>query len=201
MIAILTGDIINSRELKDSNEWIVPFKEAFNSLGNEPKNWEIFRGDSFQLEVAPENALYVAIQLKTTAKNILPLDVRIAIGIGEKEYDSENITESNGEAFINSGEQFDELKKVTLAIKSPWKEVDEQLNLSLELALLTMDNWSQNSAEIFKLSMKNQKITQKELGDQLGITQGRVSERQKRAGFDEIMKLESHYRKLISAKV
>jgi len=37
--------------------------------------------------------------------------VRMAIGIGGKSYSGDRITESNGEAFINAGEKFEELEK------------------------------------------------------------------------------------------
>lgn len=42
----------------------------------------------------------------------------MAIGIGCKDYNAPKITESNGEAFIYSGELFDEMKKKKLSIKT-----------------------------------------------------------------------------------
>ena len=92
------------------------------------------------------------------------------------------------------------LKKQTIAIKTPWQEVDEELNIAFDLALLTMDSWTKNSAEVFKLSLQSENSTQKEIGEVLGITQGSVSERQKRAGFESIMKLEKRFQKLIHQK-
>ncbi|WP_339663585.1 sigma factor-like helix-turn-helix DNA-binding protein, partial [uncultured Polaribacter sp.] len=168
-----------------------------------PKNWQIYRGDSFQLEIQNlEEAFYVALDLKANLKRIEGIDVRIGIGIGKKEYNYSEITASNGEAFINSGVAFDTyLKKQTLAIKTPWQEIDEELNLAFELALLTMDSWTQNSAEVFKISLKEKDATQNEIAKILGITQGRVSERQKRAGFEQIMKLEKRFQKLINQKI
>lgn len=201
MTSILTGDIINSKKT-DSRIWLKVLKEILQSLGESPKNWEIYRGDSFQLEIEEfENALKIAFKIKSCIKTIENIDVRIAIGFGEKDHITKNITEANGEAFINSGFAFDHyLKKQTLAIKSPWKEFDEEINLSLELALLTIDSWTVNSAEVFKISLENPNLTQSEIAEILGITQGRVSERQKRAGFEPILKLEKHFRKVINQK-
>jgi hypothetical protein len=50
------------------------------------------------------------------------------MGIGEKTFAGESISESNGTAFIYSGEKFDILKKenVTMGIKSPWKSFHEE---------------------------------------------------------------------------
>ena len=117
--------------------------------------------------------------------------------IGSKNYNAPRITESNGEAFIYSGELFDKMKKKTLAIKTPWHDFDKQMNLCFDLALLTMDRWTQNSAEIVKMVLDQPQLTQTELGEKLGITQGRVSDRQKRAGFEEMLKLEKRFRELV----
>ena len=66
---------------------------------------------------------------------------------------------------------------------------------------MTIDNWTINSAEIFKISTKNKEAIQKDIAALLGISQGSVSERQKRAGIEPIMKLETHFRKQILKKI
>jgi predicted XRE-type DNA-binding protein len=115
MIAVITGDIINSRK-GEVEKWIYSLKEVLNYYGKEPKDWEIFRGDSFQLSIAPEKAMLAAIHIKSVIKQTKLQDVRMAIGIGEEKYSSSKITESNGSAYIRSGECFESLKKQTLAI-------------------------------------------------------------------------------------
>jgi hypothetical protein len=201
MTSILTGDIINSRKNED-NFWLKTLKETLDTFGDSPKYWQIYRGDSFQLEIENcENAFYAALKLKSYLKSIENIDVRIGIGIGKKEFNVDKITESNGEAFINSGFAFDNyLKKQTIAIKTPWQDLDEEFNIAFDLALLTMDSWTKNSAEVFKLSLASENHTQKEIAAILGITQGSVSERYKRAGFESIIKLEKRFRKLILQK-
>ncbi|TXD51506.1 MULTISPECIES: SatD family protein [unclassified Polaribacter] len=202
MTSILTGDIINSRK-KDDNLWLKTLKEILNTFGNAPKYWQIYRGDSFQLEIENcEKAFYAALKIKAALKKIGTVDVRIGIGIGKKEFDADKITEANGEAFINSGFAFDTyLKKQSLALKTPWPAIDEELNIAFDLALLTMDSWTVNSAEVFKISLEDENATQKEIAAILRITQGRVSERQKRAGFEQVMKLEQRFQKLIHQKI
>ena len=82
MTSILTGDIINSRNVA-TQLWLPILKDAFNAVGTSPKTWEIYRGDSFQVEINTiEDALLFAIKLKTALKKSKNLDVRIAIGIG-----------------------------------------------------------------------------------------------------------------------
>lgn len=201
MTSVLTGDIIKSRKTQNVS-WLKSLKEILNTIGNSPKIWQIYRGDSFQLEVEnSEKAFYTALKIKSQLKSTVNIDVRIGIGIGQKEFNADEITASNGEAFINSGVAFDTyLKKQTIAIKTPWQEIDEELNIAFDLALLTMDSWTKNSAEVFKISLAKEGATQKEIASILGITQGSVSERNKRAGFEPIMKLEKRFRKLIQQK-
>ena len=67
MIAVLTGDIINSRE-DQSPKWLIALKEGLNQYGKEPQDWEIYRGDSFQLETTPSKALQAAIHIKAAMK-------------------------------------------------------------------------------------------------------------------------------------
>lgn len=191
MTSILTGDIINSRNIP-SEEWLPLLKKIFNKVGKTPKTWEIFRGDSFQIEIEnPENALFFAIKLKATLKQIKNLDVRIGIGIGEKNNNYNNITEGNGDAFILSGEAFDTIaKKQNLAILTDDERFNEVMNSTLALGLLTMDNWTTNSAEFAVKYLNNRETTQKVLARELNISESSASERRKRAGIDEILRVE-----------
>ena len=202
MTSIVTGDIIRSRIIDDPEEWMGPLKTLFKTLGSEPAVWQFFRGDSFQLEVKNvEDVLMIALKMKAAVKSIKELDIKTAIGIGSKNYDAPAITESNGEAFIYSGELFDKMKKKNLAIRTPWKEFDKQMNLYFDLAMLTMDRWTQNSAEIVKMSLDSPNLTQRELGEKLGISQGRVSDRLRRAGFEEMLKLEKRFREQVKQNI
>ena len=193
MIAILTGDIKNSSEHK-ANKWLPLLKSSLSKYGKEPKDWEIYRGDSFQLQCTPENALEAAIYIKACIKQIRQLDVRISIGLGEKNYDSPKITESNGPAFINSGECFENLKKQNLGIKTPNEKFDELINLLLELALLTMDDWTPAISRTVQCTMDNPEMNQKELASLLNKSQGNISEELNKAGFDEIKKMIDFYK-------
>jgi len=201
MVSILTGDIINSRTLS-AEVWMPVLKKALTAIGKEP-SWEIFRGDSFQLQSVPDRAFLNAIYLKASVKTIKNLDVRIAIGIGEKKFSAKKITESNGEAFIYSGEKLDELKneRINMAVQSSWPDFDYEINVSIRLALIAMDNWSQISAEMVKLSIENENISQKELAELARKSQSTVSEALKRARFAEILELDSLYKKKINSLI
>lgn len=196
MIAILTGDIINSRE-GETKEWLKQLKKALNQYGKAPKQWEIFRGDSFQLSLSPENALLAASHIKASLKQIKGQDVRMAIGLGKEGHKAKKITESNGSAYVLSGECFDSLKKQTIALRSTNPDWDEPINIMLSLALLTANNWSSTVAHIIRVMLENPEKSQKEIAKLLKKSQSNLSEALKRGGFEEIMHLNRYFQEQI----
>ncbi len=200
MIVILTADIINSRKLS-SKKWMNDFKQLLNSFGKSPNDWEIYRGDEFQLEIKnPEDAFLIAFQIKAFFKSI-SLDVRMSLGFGDKTYKTKKITESNGSAFIRSGELFETLKKqkINLAVNSGNPDFDEEFNLILQLSMSFMDSWLQQSAEFVLVAIKNPTLSQEEIGLKLGINQAAVSRRQKRSQFELMLQVERYFRKKVKS--
>lgn len=198
MVSIITGDIVNSRKLS-SELWIDGFKALLNKFGKTPIDWEIYRGDEFQLEIKQaEDSLFVALQLKAYFKK-LKLDVRMSIGIGDKTYSGQKISESNGTAFLRSGEVFQSLKKqkVNLAVNSGNIDLDKDLNLKLRLASTFMDSWLPQSAELVLSAMQNPNLSQEGLGQMLGINQAAVSRRRKRAQYELVLETENDFRQKI----
>lgn len=196
MIAIITGDIVNSRKEKASL-WLPQLKKVLQQYGKSPSQWEIFRGDSFQLSTAPEEALKAAIHIKAAIKEIKDLDVRIGLGIGEQDHRAEKISESNGTAFVRSGESFESLKKQNLGIITGDSELDEVFNLLLSLSLINMNTWSPTVAEAVKVSLENPEKSQTEIAGMLEKSQSSLSEALKRGGYDEMLRLLAFYHKQI----
>ena len=194
MTCILTGDIVGSKKAKNNN-WIDGLKQLFLNQGNSPLSWEIYRGDEFQLEIKKtEHAILTSILIKAYLRSI-GLDVRIGIGIGEKTHNAKRITESNGSAFVNSGEAFENLKstKINLAIQSKNKKIDKELNLMLQLGLSFMDKWLKQQAEFVHYAIENPSLSQEQLGIKLGINQAAVSRRRKRANYDLIEQMNAFF--------
>lgn len=200
MIVILTADIINSRKLS-SKKWMNEFKQLLNSFGKSPNDWEIYRGDEFQLEIKNlEDAFLIAFQLKAFFKSI-SLDVRMSLGFGDKTYKTKKITESNGSAFIRSGELFETLKKqkINLAVNSGNVDFDEEFNLMLQLSMSFMDSWLQQSAEFVLVAIQNPTLSQEEIGLKLGINQAAVSRRQKRSQYELLLQVDRYFRKKVKS--
>lgn len=204
MTSVITGDIIKSRGQVTPKVWLNSLKETLSALSSERKYWEIYRGDSFQIEIRDMYLSFMAvIYLKACIKMIKGLDVRLAIGIGDKTYEGTDVTESSGDAFVFSGETLESLKKEkqNLRIRTKNYKINEELNLYFKLALISMDSWTVNSAEIVKLSIENPNESQSKLGKRIGINQNAVSNRQKRAQLETILELDLMYRQKISSLI
>lgn len=197
MIAVITGDIISSRS-GEVSQWLSSLKDVLQQYGSSPLQWEIYRGDSFQLALLPEEALLAAMHIKAAIKQTNLQDVRMAIGLGEVSHKAEKITESNGTAYVRSGECFESLKKQTIALKSGNAEHDKTLNLMLSLALLTANSWSKTVSEVITTAIEHPDKNQKEIAEVLHKSQSSISEALSRGGYDEIMNLNRYYKKQIA---
>ncbi len=199
MLAVITGDIVDSRKQPDSS-WSELLERLLDANAYKSSHFDIYRGDSFQLAILePENALKVALKIKSALKQSKSLDARMAIGIDKSPVPSTKVTATNGEAYTRSGNAFDTFmdSKHRLTVSTPWPEVNAELNLELLLASQIMDQWTPASATLMTAYLYNPKISQQNLADRLGIKQSSVSERKSRAQVDLILLLESRYSHLI----
>jgi len=199
MIGVITGDIMNSKSVP-TPVWLEPLRAMLAELGREPEQWQVYRGDSFQLEVADATSLLEkAMLIKAGIKMLKNLDVRLGLGIGAKSYSANKVTESNGDAFVFSGTVFETLRKEkrTMAVRSPWSYFDEEINVGLSLACAIMDRWLPNYAEVMRFTLLNRELTQEKLGKIMNIAQNTVSDRQSRAFKDELLSFETLFRKKV----
>lgn len=194
MKTIIAGDIINSQS-HDPEEYLSVLNiilEKFSKKGM----FQIYRGDSFQALITdPNKTLDACIELKAALKRIETLDVRIAIGLGDVNMIDHNIAVSSGNGLTRSGELLDSLKenRQNIMVKSG-NDLDAYMNVALKLALLYMDDWTENGAEAVYELLKNPKLTQVEIGKILGVQQATASRRLIRANWTETQELSGLFR-------
>jgi len=186
MIAIITGDIIRSKKIA-AEIWLPVLEKSLAKFGEKPMFWDIYRGDSFQLETNINNSLIATLSIIAAVKQLPKIDVRMSIGIGEKEYQGKSITTSNGSAFVNSGEAFEQLGKKKIGIKTPEVNNSNQLQTELQLVRAITEKWTNNMCETISCSLDNPKLNQTEIAEILGKPQSQISRELKAASFYEIM--------------
>lgn len=196
MKAVLTGDIIRSDETPNA-VWNPHLKSALGEFGCDPDDWQVYRGDSFQLLLSdPKTAFHTALFIRSALRSGADCDARIAIGIGDVSYQADSVLESDGEAFTRSGRLLDTLEElnVSLGVSSPWPEFDRDLNVAIKLGLIVVDDWSRASAGYVHLALSLPEATQEVLARRLGIGQSAVSMRRGRSHIAEILDLDAIFR-------
>lgn len=216
--AVITADIIKSSSYDPvSYEFIInQLKEEANLIKKDfaPSyiEFEISRGDSFQLVLYDANkALQIAMRFKAAINKIVLsnkkskssskiVDIRMSIGIGAIEYESDVVSESNGPAFHYSGRGFDNLMKkndIKTMIRTDNANINDEFETSLKLLDYLIDKWSIASAEVVYYLLQG--LTETKIAERLGISQAAVNLRKKAAGWDEIQSILKRYEQVIKA--
>lgn len=207
---VITGDIVQSTAIRPERRQMLldTIRRLTDDLSAiSPIQMEFFRGDSFQILVDnPSEALKIAIliraglQQSTPSDNPDKWDARIAIGIGEINYLSDKVVISDGEAFHNSGREFDELGKKRLAIRTSWEEVNEELNVSTAFADDIISGWSITQAQAIYHTLLYQ-TSQKETASHLHKTAQAISKLLNTAKEPLIRTYMERYEQLIKTNI
>jgi hypothetical protein len=144
----------------ETSKWLDTLKSVLNIYGKEPIDWEIYRGDHFQCRVSAVSAMKAAIHIKARMKQLQRIDTRISIGIGSEDYYAGRISESNGSAYVLSGESFDKMNNLSLIFASENDELNKTMNTMIPLALLTADYWTPAVSETISMVLENPGVNQ-----------------------------------------
>lgn len=110
-ISVISGDLVDSRR-SDTVNYLDGLHNLLDRLRRDGRlhQVEIFRGDAFQAQAAPEDGLLLAvyIRLALRAMGAAHWDARIAVGLGSQRPDAAGY----GSAFINSGSALDAMTKI-----------------------------------------------------------------------------------------
>lgn len=206
---VITGDIVGSTSIKTEHR--ANLLNCLNTMREElqcvsPFKMELFRGDSFQLLIDdPAAALKVALLLRAGLIHRTPdkengmWDARISLGIGQVQFIADSIVTSDGEAFQYSGRQLDTLNKMRqrIAIKTPWNDVNEELEVSTAFVDDIIKGWSSKQAGMIYLSLKTD-MPKKNVAELIGTSVQNVRNVLSSAREPLIRKYIERYNTLIS---
>jgi len=209
--AVLTGDLVGYSRYnpKDRKEVLLHLKDSFKKLPPDitaSKFW-VFRGDSFQgILSRPEEALKAALIIRSFLVSRYKgkksrLDARIAIGIGTVDYLPRRVGEGDGEAFRNSGMELDGMKKSekNLIIKTPWKELNDELSTECALLDAVIERWTKEQAEAIMYQIMG--LTQEEIARILKISQPAVFHRLRTCGSKAVQEFSQRYKDVVKYNV
>jgi hypothetical protein len=204
--SIITADIVNYTKFVQNSEGnlIDDFTKWTKkmSIFSEVK-YELFRGDSFQCIIPNLNQTLRICLLNRAyflrlSKNQNGLDVRQSIGIGEVNLLKKTLSRSDGEAFRYSGRSFDEMDKKgnRIVFKSSFPEIDAELNTSFTLLEAIIQGWTSTQAEVFFYKLQGKK--EKEIAEQLNISQPAVNRHLKAVSWSAIERLLNRFEELVT---
>lgn len=214
MIAVISADLLSSSNYSSEllERVLTALNEEFKLIKKDSAQteFEIYRGDSFQGIVQPQDALKIALLIKTSINRLhsqdsknsnsfkKEADLRISIGIGSHDFKRASILESNGQAFQLSGRTLDDMKNEgrKLMLSTPDKNINQEFNTSLFLFEIISDKWSTASAEVVYYLLQGMKET--DIAGAIGISQSAVNQRKKAAGWDAIEVLIDRYLNVVT---
>ncbi len=206
MYAAITADIVSSRKKipKSLEQKTAELSKIIEQkLFRRKKTFEFYRGDSFQGIVPPEKALLTALLWKSGIKSIEDKngswDIRIAIGIGEVDYQGKKTGTSTGSALEFSGILLDKMKTKTPAGIGVVSSVDawnEQLETECLFADALMERWTAGAADtVFHAFLQNE--TQEQLATRFSISQSSVHKRLNTANWSVFKHWEAYFRQQV----
>ncbi|WP_337261630.1 MULTISPECIES: hypothetical protein [unclassified Serratia (in: enterobacteria)] len=185
-ISVITGDLANSQQV-DTASYIAHLDKLLSELQQAKRlqQYDIFRGDSFQIVSTPEQGLLLAVYIRIAlrAANAAHWDARLAIGLGTQQAKNTGY----GSAFLNSGNSLDNMaKNCYLALKTDNEKINGIVSDLLPMLDHVIGRLSQSEAKIVQARMFTG--TNKSVAAALQKATSTVSATLKRAAFDEMMR-------------
>ena len=199
LVAVISGDLVKSTRLEAQRSVAIEgVKNAVEAARSRlvQKNCRLlfsdfYRGDAFQCALSdPRQALWTVVYLraeliKLSGKTLRP-DARFGLGLGTaSEWNENNISASDGEAFQLSGKALDSLKSSKekyrrLRILSPWPDKNPLLAVLAAWLDAAIQRWTREQTEAISLFLDDK--TQEEISKELHIRQPAVQTRLQTAG-------------------
>ncbi|MFP4137427.1 MAG: hypothetical protein ACLFSR_03625 [Halomonas sp.] len=180
-IAVLTGDVIDSRRIEDRPRLYRLLDDCLAELATRYEGrGERYRGDGFQLALpqaatAMEAAVALRAALVEHSEPERRWDARIAVAVGPSEPGD---AAADGATFVASGRALDALAESAAHLSLTRLAADEDPGLDLLVRYIDdlIDGWSPYSAEVVGLSLRHD-ASQQALAERLGIRQPSVHKR------------------------
>lgn len=201
-IAVITGDIIDSRRLTDSRRLHGLLESTLTGLAERyAGGYQRYRGDGFQLaldraEAALDAAVAIRAALIAHSEPGHRWDARLAVAIGQDTWHpGDALASADGPAFIASGRALDALSEGDAHLTLSHNEAPDAPCQALLLRHLDalIDGWSPRAAEVVVLRLEGD-LTQQALAERLGIRQPSVHKRLRAAHWGLLADSLAHFR-------
>jgi predicted DNA-binding protein YlxM (UPF0122 family) len=190
MIAVLTGDIVDSTKMSPADHQatiemfrynIQYFAQHFAASG------EIYRGDSVQIcfkqpQYAMKSAVLLKMSLLQSQTTTKPISVTLALGLGDASVIGVTPGVSQGSAFIYSGRGLDNAKSGDLSLHAQNAQLQEKLGLATKFLNHLLSSLTRKQARVLYYYVLLNYPTHQKLADQLQTSQQNITKHLSRIG-------------------
>lgn len=193
MIAVLTGDIVNSTKMskqtyadviKSLKGFLQDAHENYGAVG------EIYRGDEFQIQYpnpidALKSTLLIKLALHLSAYSTKPIQCTLSLAYGDYETYDEKPNTSSGPVFIESGRGLSKTQRGELSMHLKQQNVQqkEQKNNQDDVILLTqflnhlLNRLTKTQAQLLYQYIQHGFAEQQKMAELTGTSRQNISNR------------------------
>ncbi len=205
MIAVLTGDLVNSTKM--SNETYSDVIKSLKSFLNEANEkydaiGEIYRGDEFQIQYpdpvyALKSTLLIKLALHLSRFSPKPIQCTLSLAYGSHNIYAEKPNTSSGPVFIESGRGLEKTQRGELSVRFDHESDECEINLLTQFLNHLLNRLTKTQAELLYKYIESSFAEHKKIADITGTTRQNISNRLGNIGAF----LVRDYMKVINKKV
>jgi len=185
MIAVLTGDIVNSTKM--SNEtysevvhnlkgFLREVKQKYHAIG------EVYRGDEFQIQYpdpiyALKSTLLIKLALHLSKFSPKPIQCTLSLAYGSYDIYDEKPNTSSGPVFIESGRGLEKAQRGELVLRFEQKHHDDSIKLLNQFLNHLLNRLTRTQAELLYQYIASDFAEHKKLAELTGTTRQNISNR------------------------
>lgn len=185
MIAVLTGDIVNSTKM--SNEtysevihslkgFLREVKQKYHAIG------EIYRGDEFQIQYpdpicALKSTLLIKLALHLSKFSQKPIQCTLSLAYGSYDIYDKKPNTSSGPVFIESGRGLEKAQRGELLLNFEQKHHRDDIKLLNQFLNHLLNKLTKTQAELLYQYIESDFSEHKKLADLTGTTRQNISNR------------------------
>ncbi len=185
MIAVLTGDLVNSTKM--SNETysdVIKSLKTFLNEANKKYNatGEIYRGDEFQIQYpdpvyALKSTLLIKLALHLSKFSPKPIQCTLSLAYGSHHVYDEKPNTSSGPVFIESGRGLEKTQRGELSLRFEHEIDDCEIKLLTQFLNHLLNRLTKTQAELLYQYIESDFAEHKKIADITGTTRQNISNR------------------------
>ncbi len=185
MIAVLTGDLVNSTKMSKEiySNIINELKELLNKANHKyDAIGEIYRGDEFQIQYpnpmyALKSTLLIKLALHLSKFSPKPIQCTLSLAYGSHEIYDEKPNTSSGPVFIKSGRGLDKAQRGDISLNFEQECDNSEIYLLTQFLNHLLNRLTKTQAELLYQYIESDFAEHKKIADITGTTRQNISNR------------------------